>query len=46
MPIIPIRNLGQTGVVTDNSAYNIPLTGFSAGFNVRFDDSILVSIVY
>lgn len=38
MPIIPIRNLGQTGVVTDNSAYNIPLTGFSAGFNVRFDE--------
>ena len=38
MPIIPIRNLGKTGVVTDNSAYNIPLTGFSAGFNVRFDE--------
>lgn len=38
MAIIPIRNLGQTGVITDNSPYNIPLTGFSAGFNVRFDE--------
>ena len=38
MSILPVRDLGSTGVVTDKSAYNIPLNGFSKGFNVRFDE--------
>lgn len=38
MPMIPIRNLGDVGVVTDASPYNLPMNGFSKGFNVRFDE--------
>ena len=35
---LPIRNLGQTGVITDLNAYNVPITGFTTGINVRFDE--------
>ena len=38
MAIIPIRDLGSVGVITDTSPYNIPLNGFSKAFNVRFDE--------
>ena len=38
MPTLPIRNLGSTGVLTDPNPYNIPITGFTAGNNVRFDE--------
>jgi len=38
MPNFPIRDLGQVGVVTDVSPYNLPVNGFSSGFNVRFDE--------
>ena len=35
---IASRDLGNTGVVTDKSPYNIPLNAFNKGFNVRFDE--------
>ena len=35
---LPIRNLGQTGVITDTNPYNLPITGFTKAVNVRFDD--------
>jgi len=35
---LPIRNLGSTGVLTDPNPYNLPLTGFTSGNNVRFDE--------
>ena len=38
MAIIPIRQLGDEGVYTDVSAYNIPINAFSRAFNVRFDE--------
>ena len=38
MPNFPIRDLGQIGVVSDVSPYNLPVNGFSSGFNVRFDE--------
>ena len=38
---LPIRNLGQTGVITDLNPYNLPITGFTKGVNVRFDDGSL-----
>lgn len=38
MPILPIRKLGDTGVIADVSPYNIPINAFNYGFNVRFDE--------
>ena len=38
MSILPVRDLGNTGVVTDKSPYNIPLNAFNKAFNVRFDE--------
>lgn len=38
MPILPIRNLGQIGVVSDLNSYDLPLNGISRANNVRFDD--------
>jgi len=38
MAILPIRDLGSSGVITDVSPYNIKLNAFSRGFNVRFDE--------
>ena len=38
MPTLPIRNLGSTGVLTDPNPYNIPITGFTAANNIRFDE--------
>ena len=38
MSIIPVRDLGSVGVITDTSPYNIPLNGFSKAYNVRFDE--------
>ena len=38
MSIIPVRNLGSAGVITDTSAYNIPINAFSTAVNVRFDE--------
>ena len=38
MAILPIRELGSTGVISDVSSYNIPINAFNHGFNVRFDE--------
>lgn len=38
MPILPIRNLGQIGVVSDLNPYDLPINGISKANNVRFDD--------
>lgn len=38
MPILPIRNLGQIGVVTDINPYDLPINGVSNANNVRFED--------
>ncbi len=46
MSILPVRDLGSTGVVTDKSAYNIPLNGFSRGFNVRFDEGKVTDLLF
>jgi len=39
MPTLPIRNLGEVGVLTDPNPYNVPITGFTKANNVRFDDN-------
>ena len=38
MVILPVRDLGGVGVITDVSPYNLPLNAFNKAFNVRFDD--------
>ena len=38
MAIIPVRDLGSAGVITDTAPYNIPINAFSTGINVRFDE--------
>jgi hypothetical protein len=38
MPIVPIRNLGQIGVITDVNAYDLPPNAVSMANNARFDD--------
>ena len=37
MAIIPVRNLGSAGVISDVAPYNLPINAFSTGINVRFD---------
>lgn len=39
MPTLPIRNLGEVGVLTDPNPYNVPLTGFTSANNVRFAEN-------
>lgn len=36
--MIPIRNLGSLGIITDVHPYDLPPQGISAGNNVRFQD--------
>ena len=38
MAILPIRDLGSVGVITDVAGYNIPLNAYTTGINVRFDE--------
>lgn len=38
MPTIPIRTLGQIGVVADVNPYDLPPNAISRGNNIRFDD--------
>ena len=38
MAILPVRDLGSVGVITDIAPYNIPLNGYSTAINVRFDE--------
>lgn len=41
MPIIPIRALGQHGIITDISPFDLPANAWTSGRNVRFDASLL-----
>ena len=38
MSIIPVRELGRVGVVTDIPGYNLPLNAYTKAINVRFDE--------
>jgi hypothetical protein len=38
MAILPIRDLGSTGVIVDKAGHNIPLNGFTTAINIRFDE--------
>ena len=38
MAILPVRDLGKDGAITDLSPYNLPLSAFSRAVNVRFDE--------
>jgi hypothetical protein len=38
MVMLPVRDLGATGLITDVSPYNLPLNAYSKAFNVRFDE--------
>ena len=38
MAILPVRDLGAVGVVTDVEPYNLPIQGFSRADNVVFED--------
>lgn len=38
MAILPVRNLGTAGVVTDIEPYNLPIQAFSRADNVVFED--------
>lgn len=38
MPLLPIRNLGATGVITDVDPFNLPFNAFTRAKNVRFSD--------
>ena len=40
--ILPIRNLGDVGVVTDQDASSLPVQVFNRAKNVRFDESTVV----
>lgn len=39
---LPIRNLGDVGVVTDQDASNLPVQVFTRAKNVRFDENTVV----
>ena len=38
MAILPVRDLGSVGVVTDISPYNIPINAYNVAINTRFDE--------
>jgi len=39
MPIVPLRDLGKLGVITDVDPYDLPANAFSFAKNVRFEDN-------
>ena len=41
MALLPIRDLGSTGVLTDISNHNLPSNAFTMGVNVRFDEGMV-----
>ena len=41
MAVLPVRDLGAVGVVTDVEPYNLPIQGFSRGDNVVFEDGMV-----
>ena len=38
MPLLPIRNLGAAGVITDVDPFNLPYAAFTKAKNVRFTE--------
>lgn len=42
MPIFPLRNLAQHGVLTDPDPYDLPLTAWSFAANVRFKNGRVI----
>lgn len=38
MAVVPLRNLGGVGVITDANPYDLPINAFSDGNNVIFDE--------
>ncbi len=38
MSNLPVRNLGELGIISDINSYDLPANAFSAGVNVRFDN--------
>lgn len=36
---MPVRSIGSVGVITDVEPYDLPLNGFSAANNIRFDEN-------
>jgi hypothetical protein len=38
MTVVPLRNLGKLGVITDVEPYDLPPEAFSMGVNVRFEE--------
>jgi hypothetical protein len=38
VPLVPIRDLGSLGVVTDTDPFGLPLAAFTMGVNARFED--------
>lgn len=41
MALLPIRQLGDAGVITDLTNHNLPTNAFTMGVNVRFDDGVV-----
>ena len=37
MPNLPLRNLGDVGVIADQAAFNLPINAYTRAKNVRFD---------
>ena len=42
MPTLPIRGVGDVGVVTDISSAHLPANAFTRGKNIRFDEGAVV----
>lgn len=38
MPIVPLRDLGSLGVITDVDPFDLPINAISFGKNIRFDN--------
>ncbi len=36
MPIVPVRNVGQVGIIKDNEVHELPPNAWTDGLNVRF----------
>ena len=40
MPILPIRDLGKTGIITDTPAYNLKPNEIDQAFNIRYENNV------
>lgn len=41
MAIVPLRNLGQLGIIPDVDPYDLPINAFNFGKNVRFENNTI-----